>query len=315
MAVLDEVDPAKLGYMTHSTMLIDRSGEVLWEWGDTNEKLPIFSVRKSFLSTLFGIIIGQGKLDANDTLGELGVDDKQTLSAQEKEASILDLLKSRSGVYHPAAYETPRMSKNRPERGEYRPGENWFYNNWDFNALNTVFENAAGQKVPNAFKIFIADPIGMDHFSLSDVEYIYQDVSVHPAVIFRMSASDLAKFGLLMLREGRWDESQVIPSEWVKESALPHSDLGMFGGYGYSWWVAMHGDHLPRLKFPDGTYSARGTGEQMILVLPALNAVWVHRTRVDSPDQKMMRVVDTAKLLARILEAHADGGTFKDKRF
>ena len=315
LIALNKIDPANLGYLTHSTMLVDGSGEVLWEWGDTNEKLSVFSIRKSLLSTLYGVAVAQGKIDINDTLDDLGIDDHQNLTVQEKQATVLDLLKSRSGIYRPAAYETPRMFNNRPQRGEYQPGEHWFYNNWDFNALNTIFELAAGQNVPEAFKEHIADPIGMDHFSTADVEYVYEEVSMHPAVTFRMTATDLAKFGLLMLRKGRWDNSQIISSEWVAESTKPHSDLGMFGGYGYSWWAAAHGDHLPRLTFPDGTYSARGSGEQIILVIPSLNAVWVHRTRVDSPDQEMMRVVDMAKLLTQVLATHSNGATFRDRRF
>ena len=119
-----------------------------------------------------------------------------------------------------------------------------------------------------------------------------------------MSARDLAHFGVLFLNEGRWGDSQVIPADWVGQSAAVHSELGMFGGYGYSWWVAHEGEHVPLLKLPDGTYSARGTGEQILLVLPHLDVVWVHRTRVTSPDQKMMHVMGSARLLRKVLDAH-----------
>jgi len=312
---LQQIDPAELGYLTHSTLLVDSSGTILWSWGDLDEKLEVFSMRKSLLSVLIGILIADGKLDINSTLSELHIDDKQGLSDQEKTASVLDLLITRSGVYHPAAYETPRMINNRPNRDQHLPGEYWFYNNWDFNTLNTVFERAAGRSVADAFKVKIADPIGMRDFETDDVSYVFEDVSAHPAVTFRLSAVDLSKFAVLLLNEGMWHEEQIVPAEWIRESTSVHSDIGMFGGYGYSWWVATHGDHLPRLKMPDGTYSARGTGEQMILILPSLNVAWLHRTRVTSPDQEKMHVTETARLLSKILNTHAKRERFHDSRF
>ena len=312
---LDRIDPAESGLPTHAALLVDRSGEILWSWGEIDDVIGLFSVRKSLLSGLFGILAARGELDLNATLEQLGIDDKLGLSEREKAATVRDLLMSKSGIYHPAAFETPRMFANRPERGRYAPGEHWFYNNWDFNTLNTIFERLSGERVPDAFNRYVAQPVGMTAFSPSNVAYVYHESSIHPAVVFSMSASDLAKFGLLMLHEGRWGEQQVLPSAWVRESTRAHSDLGMFGGYGYSWWSAMHGEHLPRLRLPDGTYSARGTGEQLLLVLPPLDVVLVHVTRVDSPDQEMMHVSDTAKLLQRVFSAHEDGDMLMDPRF
>ena len=60
---------------------------------------------------------------------------------------MIDLLQSRSGIYHPAAYETVKMKKKRPERGSHKPGEIFWYNNWDFNALCTIFEQQTRTKV------------------------------------------------------------------------------------------------------------------------------------------------------------------------
>jgi len=56
------------------------------------------------------------------------------------------LLEARSGVYHAALYETPAMAKQRPARGSHEPGTFWYYNNWDFNALGTIYEHATGNR-------------------------------------------------------------------------------------------------------------------------------------------------------------------------
>jgi hypothetical protein len=51
----------------------------------------------------------------------------------------VDLLRSRSGVYHPVDFETESMQKGRPARGSHAPGTLWYYNNWDFNVLYQNF--------------------------------------------------------------------------------------------------------------------------------------------------------------------------------
>src|SRR5207247_606298 len=72
---------------------------------------------------------------------ELGIDDSEpSLTPEEKKATLGDLLKARSGVYHPALYETPGMKAARPRRSSHAHGTFWYYNNWDFNVLGTVFE-------------------------------------------------------------------------------------------------------------------------------------------------------------------------------
>jgi len=101
-------------------------------------------MRKSLLSGLYGIYEAEGKIDLSKTLGELGIRDYIRLTAVEKQATVADLLKARSGVYIPATGEADSMVANRPERGSHAPGTFWYYNNWDFNALGTIFDQGVG---------------------------------------------------------------------------------------------------------------------------------------------------------------------------
>jgi CubicO group peptidase (beta-lactamase class C family) len=79
------------------------------------------SVRKSLLSALYGIHVDEGTINLDKTLEELNIDDQFSLTKEEKQAVIRDLLKSRSGVYHPAAYETTQMKDFRLIDGYYHP--------------------------------------------------------------------------------------------------------------------------------------------------------------------------------------------------
>lgn len=287
-----------------AAVMIIENGLVVSEWGEVDENMHIFSIRKSLLNALYGIYVDRGKIQIHQTLADLGVDDKNpVLTGKEKRARIVDLLMSKSGVYHTAAYETPGMQKNRPKRESHEPGTHWYYNNWDFNALNTIFEKQTQLFLFETFEKEIARPLGMEDFRLENTETIREEVSVHPATVFRMSARDLARFGLLYLYDGVWQGKRILSKSWIKESTTPHSDLGMFGGYGYLWWVALKGEHFPFIKLPDGTFSARGTGEQNLLVIPSLNLVIVHRTRVEGTDNPMVKVTDFGRLLSKILAA------------
>lgn len=247
-------------------MIVD-GGRVVAEWGDTDRPVNCHSVRKSFLSALYGIEIEKGRIDPSKTLEELGISDRGGLSATEQQATVLDLLKARSGVYHPAAYETSNMRKKRPERGSHDPGTFWYYNNWDFNALGSIFRQQTGEDIFQAFYDDIAVPIQMQDFNPDDGAYHHEDVSDHPAYKFYMSTRDRARFGLLYLHEGRWRDRQVVPRAWVEESTKPWSQAGRGIGYGYMWWVSTGSYHLTS-KVRGKAFSARGHWGQYIVVLP-----------------------------------------------
>ena len=283
------------------SLLVYKDGQIVFKYGDTHKNYQVFSIRKSLVSLLYGIYLQEAKIDLDQTLAQLGIDDKQGLTTVEKEAKLVDLLRARSGVYHPAAYETPGMVNNRPQRGQYKPGEHWFYNNWDFNTLTTIFEKKTGQKVFNAFNERIAERIEMEDFNVNDQQYYFDSMSVHPATLWFMSASDLSKLGLLLLNKGSWKGKQVIDSSWITGSTAAYSDLGILGGYGMCWWSAFNGNHYPFVTLPDGTYSARGTGEQTLLVIPQRKMVIVHLTEVKSPGDAMMKVTAFGRLLKLIL--------------
>ena len=284
-----------------AAFMVVYDGKVLVSWGDVKRRFMCHSVRKSLLSALYGIQVDGGSIDLNKTLAELNIDDKSPLTESEKRATIRDLLKARSGVYHPAAYETQAMKAKRPERGSHARDTFWYYNNWDFNALGTIYEQETRTDIFQDFKNRIADPLQMEDFRLMDgYHHLEADHSIHPAYPFRMSARDMARFGLLYLREGEWNGKQIISKEWIKESTTSYSDAGNRGGYGYLWWVSGEFKEV-------GMYSAYGVGTQIISVLPGANLVIVQRVntyedRRAAPNRELFKLI----LDARVSEPKAD---------
>ena len=157
------------------------------------------------LNALIGIHVDEGHIDLSKTMEELGIDDNEpSLTPAEKQATVGDLIKARSGIYHPALAESASIKASRPKRGSHTPSAFWYYNNWDFNALGTIFEQETGTKMFKEFDRRIAEPLQMEDFEVDDCRYETGPDSIHPAYPFRMSSRDLARFGLLFLYEGRW---------------------------------------------------------------------------------------------------------------
>jgi len=274
-----EAAKAYSGTINTAAVMVVHKGQIVAAWGEVERPFNCHSMRKSILSALYGVHVASGKIDLDKTLEELGIDDKEpSLSETERKATVRDLLKARSGIYHPALYETPSMKAARPKRHSRAPGEFWYYNNWDFNALGTIFEQHTASSVFEEFERQFAGPLGMQDFIRSEhTEYVTGPDSVHPAYPFQLSARDLARFGLLFARGGRWGDKQLVPEQWVKESTQSYSEAGIRGGYGYMWWVAKDGVHYPGGLVPAGSYSARGAGGHCLLVVPAADLVIVHR--------------------------------------
>lgn len=201
---LGEAEEYSKSIATAAVMVIV-DGLVLCEWGETNRDYNIHSIRKSFLSALYGIHEEEGNIDISRTMRQLGIDDNE-----------------------PSLTDTE-----------------------------------------------------MEDYDIDLCNYVSGSNSVHPAYPFRMTARDMARFGLLFLRNGVWEDKQIVPRQWVADTIEPYSDAGNSGGYGYLWWIAANGKHLPNVTLEDGSYSARGAGGHYILVIPSQDMVIVHRVNTD----------------------------------
>lgn len=257
--------------------LVVHHGVIVHQYGEVSKPMNMFSGRKSVLSVLYGIAVDRHTIDLDKTLTDLGIDDQDALTPTEKTATVRQLLQARSGVYHPAAYETATMKEVRPLRGSHTPGSFWYYNNWDFNTLGKIYQNLSGKDVFTALNDDLAKPLQFEDFDKArDTEFVYERASQYPAYVMRLSARDAARIGLLMARDGHWQDRQIISKQWVAESSTSYSDTSPGVGYGYLWWVGQHGKHFGQ-TFPGPVFSARGNYGQYVIVDPQRDLVIVHR--------------------------------------
>ena len=95
-----------------------------------------------------------------------------------------------------------------------------------------------------------------------------------------MTPQDFARFGLLYLRGGEWDGSQIVPEAWVDYARLPYPDAPNYGAH---WWVAGTEDGF------HGTFQANGFGGQTITIVPELDLVVVVLANVQDAAQTTPR--------------------------
>ena len=295
--------------LSTDALVIVTRGRTVASFGDPGRVYDVHSIRKALLSAVVGqhVGTGPGRISLAATLADLNMDESpRPLTALQRTATVRHLLKSVSGINRPAAAEGGLTAgKDRLlGKAENVPGTRWAYNNWDYNALTSVFERRTGLTVAAAFLHGIARPVGMRDFTESAVRYLTEpEVSEHRAAAFRMSARDLVRFGRLYLQRGRSDGKQVIPAGWIErihEDMTPTGRDGLRWGHGYLWWVPG-----PDTGLPDGTFWAWGLGNQAVFVIPAWDTVIVHLADTTEFRERFFPAVamgeDAEKVLLRMI--------------
>lgn len=268
-------------------MMIIQNGKVVFEYGNVSENSYIASCRKSILAMLYGKYVADGTIQLDKSLEDLGISADGLLLEKEKKATIKDIISSRSGVYLPAS-NPGDMTFLAPERGTVNPGEYWVYNNWDFNMAGYIFEKETQKNIYDEIESQFAIPLQMEDWNRSLQEKDGDDlVSDILAYHIYFSTRDMARIGLLMLNNGKWNDQQIIPEYWVDEMVKPWStfeeldqlnpniknDISQFS-YGYMWWLW----DKPKNDILEGAYSAQGAWGQNITIIPKINTVIVIKT-------------------------------------
>ena len=150
-----------------------------------------------------------------------------------------------------------------------------------------MFESLTDRDIYDALRDDLAVPLGMEDFDRSQQKRSGDlTISRYPAYHMWFSTRDMARIGELLLREGRWNGAQLVPSDWIElstsaitpvEQMNPESRRGGSVGFGMMWWVW---DGPAAVGAFDGAFTGAGAYGQFITVLPALDMVVAHKTAV-----------------------------------
>ena len=284
--------------------LILRHGYLVAEWGDTERADPTYSVAKSFLSTVLGITLDRGLIkDIHDPVAgyvrDGGYDsghnqlitwEQHARQTSEWEGAMWG--KNANFIGHAAFGKGERQPREIQPPGTY-----WEYNDARINRFSLSLLTLWRKPLPLVIKQEILDPIGA-----SDTwQYLPYANSVAviegqplPSVSggtrwgggLWISARDEARFGYLLLRQGRWGTRQLVSPGWVRQ-ATTRGPVGP--DYGYLWWLNTAQKAWPHA--PATSFAALGAGANTIWVDPEHDIVIVWRWHNGSPDELIRRVL------------------------
>lgn len=261
------------------SIVILENEKIIYEYGPTDKIMNTASMRKSFMGLLYGIAVDKGLIDINKTLAELGIDEYTPLTKEEKTATIRDLLMAKSGIYLPSQGEHDNQITQRPQRGSHQPGSYFHMNNFDANALGTIFMQETKISIGEFMEEHLAKPLGMQDFSednviVGDPWFLPKKKSMHQQYYMYLSTRDLARIGAMVANDGRWGGKQVVSENWIRESTTSYSNLkenhidyGRYDGFGYQWWIASD----------TGTIWTDGYGERFMIIDPSRNLTFVEQ--------------------------------------
>ena len=243
------------------------------------------SVTKSVMSLITGIAVARGAVRGVDQpLIELlgAYTPIANLDDRKRALTVRDVLTMRTGMdwnedsYPGSPLETLnnlrtdwiRFVIDQPMREQ--PGTRWQYNSGGVIALGGAVGIAAGMNTAEYAQAHLFRPIGIT----GDKWYRgFPDLLPHTGGGLFLTTRDLARVGYLVLRRGRWNDTQVVPEAWITESTRPlvtpsYRLGGRTSSYGYLWWLYTLAGGPPDANTSDIVIAASGAQGQWLFVVP-----------------------------------------------
>jgi CubicO group peptidase (beta-lactamase class C family) len=191
----------------------------------------------------------------------------------------------------------------RKPRDLEEPGTFYEYNDVRMNRFSLSLLRLFKKPIPEVFRDEIMNPIAASNtwqWVPYDNSYVEIDGNKMPSVSggtrwgggVWINAWDMARFGYLWLRGGKWGSKQLIPPDYVK-AALTPARAKNSPDYGFLWWLNMTGRNHPEL--PRNVFEAQGAGNNTIFVSPDHDLVIVWRWHGEVKQQFFKQVVDSIK--------------------
>jgi CubicO group peptidase (beta-lactamase class C family) len=285
--------------------VIIKNGYIVASWGDINRVDMTNSVTKSFLSTTAGLAIDAGLIkNVTDKVKTYVWDG--TYDGEHNSKITWDNLLTQSSDWSGTLFGLDDWADRPPKEGGiddwknrklHEPGTFFKYNDVRVNLLAYSLLQVWRKPLPMVLKEKIMDPIGAsttwrwygyDNSFVNIDGVMMQSVSGgghHGGGMF-ISAADQARFGLLFLRNGKWENHQLISEKWVK---AVHQPSTANKNYGYMWWMNTSKNWK---QVSSAIYYAVGAGGNYIVVDNEHDLVVVVRWIDDSKMGDFMSLVE-----------------------
>jgi CubicO group peptidase (beta-lactamase class C family) len=266
-------------------VVVLRDGEIIAEQYargfDASTRLPGWSMAKSVLNALVGILIGQE---------QISLQDKALLPAWQPPdpraaITVEDLLRMRTGLkfsedYADYSSDVVEMLFNQPDSARYAarqpliasPGTAWSYASGTSNILSAIVRRTVGEREYFDWpRRALFESLGMSSAVLEpDAAGTFVCSSFMLA-----TARDWARFGQLFAQDGVWNGGRLLPEGWVSFSTTPTPQSG--GEFGAHWWLKLKpeigGSTSGAVRIPSDAFFAVGHEAQTLTVIPSRRLV------------------------------------------
>ncbi|HET9762525.1 MAG TPA: serine hydrolase [Casimicrobiaceae bacterium] len=302
------------------TGVILRHGYIVAEWGEPARVDMTFSVTKSFLSSVIGVAFDRGMIaslddpvarymppvlpyalpGASEKSERLGHTELlQPFETPHNRAITWDHMLRQTSDWEGTLWGKPdwadRPSEQRDEwltRKRNAPGTSYKYNDVRVNALALAALNVWRRPLPQVLRETIMDPIGASSrwrwLGYENSWVVMDGVAVqsvsgggHWGGGMFIDAYDMARFGYLTLREGRWKDRQVLSRDWVRRALTPTPVQRTYGFM--NWYLNQDRELFP--SAPVTAFAHIGNGTNVIYVDPEHDVVavvrWIEYRSVD----------------------------------
>ena len=261
--------------------MILKNGYIIAKWGDTKRVDMTFSVTKSFLSTVAGLAEDKSLIgNMKDKVGQYIWDG--TFGGEHNGKITWEHLLQQNSDWSGELWGGKDWADRPPKEGgvddwKFRklnePGTIMEYNDVRVNVLAYSLTHIWRKPLPMVLKEQLMDKIGASTtWRWHGYEHAWTEVdglqmkSVtgggHSGAGIFISTEDMARFGLLFLKNGRWLDQQIISEEWIQKAIEPSTPNV---NYGYMWWLNKKGNrHWEGLS--ESIYYAAGFGGNFIVI-------------------------------------------------
>jgi CubicO group peptidase (beta-lactamase class C family) len=262
--------------------LITRHGYIVAEWGDPARVDITNSVTKTFLTTVVGLAWQRGLIrDVNDYARDYMPPDVSLFDAPHNRNIKWDHLLRQTSDWQGTLWGKPdwadrpegQKAAEWPNRQLHEPGTHYKYNDVRVNVLALAALQVWRRPLPQVLREEVMDPIGASStwrwygYENSWVDVDGQKVQSvsgggHWGGGMFINAYDMARFGYLFLRNGRWKDRQIVSEKWIQMARTPGSANQE---YGYANWF-LNTNRKPVPSAPESSFYFSGNGANIIYV-------------------------------------------------
>jgi CubicO group peptidase (beta-lactamase class C family) len=262
--------------------IITRHGYIVAEWGDPNREDMSHSVTKTFLTTVVGLAWQRGLIrDVNDAVRGYMPPHVDLFEAPHNQPIRWEHLLRQTSDWQGTLWDKPdwadRPVGDKPEewpnRKLWEPGTHFKYNDVRVNVLALAALHVWRRPLPEVLRQEVMEPIGASStwrwygYENSWVELDGQKIQSvsgggHWGGGMFLSAYDMARFGYLFLRDGKWKDRQIISQQWIQKARTPGTDNPE---YGYANWYLNTG-RKPLPSAPETAVRFVGNGNNVIYI-------------------------------------------------